>query len=730
MSQSAHSLKLVALVLCLVFSISYVSAQQWRENIQLDELIQDLVQQDENTNYEDLYESLFQYKRNPINLNHTNSEELQNLYILSKDQIRNLIEYEKKFGKLLSIYELQAVPGFDVETIYRLAAFSDVREQAINISNEPFLKRLRTEENNSILYRIERTLETQKGYTPSTVDSSTGKIANRYLGSPIKHFLRLRTSHKNDFALGITATKGQGEKFIWQPNSKRYGFDFYSMHFVKYNIGRIKAIALGDYQLQFGQGLIMAGGFAIGKGSETTQTIRRSNTGIRPYTSSIESGFLRGVATTIEVNKRLDLSLFGSKNKLDGALVADTSFIIEDSLNPNDVDLDQFLASNINPSDFDEDLFNISNINSNGLHRTITETLRKRKIEQNVVGGNISYKSLDKNLKGGFTFVNTSYSQNFNRSGQLYNSLEFNGTQNTTYGLNYSYNWQNFNFFGELAQSSSGGIGLVNGFVSNLSTKVEYAMMFRHFDPNFHSFYGNAFSEATRNINETGLYQGIKIRANRKWTITAYYDQFKFSWLRFQADAPSHGTEYLVQANYKITRKIKLYGRVKVETKGVNLRDNETPLDYVVPVTKKQYILNLDYGASRTVSMKSRVQFSKVGVLDNVSGGYAIIQDFNFKVNKWTFSTRYALFDTDNFDNRQYTYEKDVLYAFSIPAYNGKGIRTYILARYKASKKLDFWLKVGRYLYAFEPGATISSGLNEIQGNKQTTARFQMRVRL
>ena len=28
-----------------------------------------------------------------------------------------------------------------------------------------------------------------------------------------------------------------------------------------------------------------------------------------------------------------------------------------------------------------------------------------------------------------------------------------------------------------------------------------------------------------------------------------------------------------------------------------------------------------------------------------------------------------ALFDTDDFDNRQYIYEKDVLWAFSIPAY-------------------------------------------------------------
>ncbi len=723
-----------AVLLCVAlasFSQEKDRRSRGNDGVDLDEIIQDLVQLDDDVNYEDMYESMFQYQRNKINLNNTTAEELRNIYILSDLQINSLMSHIDRYGKLLSIYELQSVPGFDLVTIATLLNFAEVREQSINISNQPFLKRLLTEENNSLIYRIESPLEDPRGYMP--VDSNGERYSEEwyrkfqsrarrndstpYLGGSLRHLLRFRVNHRNDFQIGLTATKGSGEQFTWDPSTKRYGFDFYSMHFVKYNVGRLKRLALGDYQLQFGQGLIMAGGFAIGKGSETTQTLRRSNTGIRPYTSTIENGFLRGGAATVEVTKTIDATVFASYNRLDGSV-----------LDTNDL-ADQF-ANAAGDEGFNVSLVELTNNFSSGFHRKETELEKKRLVGQAVGGANLSYVSKDRRLKMGATYVHTQYEENFNRQDRTYNALEFNGTKNSTYGVNYSYNWQNFNFFGEVAQSKSKGVGLINGFVSNLSQKVEYAMLFRHYSPNFHSFYGNAFGEASRNINETGLYWGLKLKPSKKITVAAYYDKFNFPWLSSRTDNPTVGDEYLMQFNYKISRKIMLYARTKVENKERNAPDNITKLDYTATGTRKQYLLNMDYNASNVVSMKSRVQFSTYDIGGVRTRGYAIIQDFNFRVNKWTFSTRYALFDTDDSDNRQFVYEKDVLYAFAIPAYNGKGIRTYVVARYKASRKLDFWLKVGRYLYAYENDITVGSSLDEIAGNHKTTARFQMRIKL
>lgn len=69
--------------------------------------------------------------------------------------------------------------------------------------------------------------------------------------------------------------------------------DFWSIHGMVENYKGFRKIILGDYQLQFGQGLIFGAGFGVGKGSETINALERVNTGAKPYTSVIEGGFLR-----------------------------------------------------------------------------------------------------------------------------------------------------------------------------------------------------------------------------------------------------------------------------------------------------------------------------------------------------------------------------------------------------------------------------------------------------
>jgi len=85
--------------------------------------------------------------------------------------------------------------------------------------------------------------------------------------------------------------KDAGEQFSFEPKKRKWGADFTSFHFLLKSKSRFETIAIGDYQMQFGQGLIMGAGFNPGKGSETITTIRRSNTGVLPYSSVLESVF-------------------------------------------------------------------------------------------------------------------------------------------------------------------------------------------------------------------------------------------------------------------------------------------------------------------------------------------------------------------------------------------------------------------------------------------------------
>lgn len=61
---------------------------------------------------------------------------------------------------------------------------------------------------------------------------------------------------------------------------------------------KIRALAIGDYQVQFGQGLVAWNGISLGKSTEVHQIYRRG-LGLRPYSSAGESGFNRGVAIAL-----------------------------------------------------------------------------------------------------------------------------------------------------------------------------------------------------------------------------------------------------------------------------------------------------------------------------------------------------------------------------------------------------------------------------------------------
>ena len=85
------------------------------------------------------------------------------------------------------------------------------------------------------------------------------------------------------------------------------------------------------------------------------------------------------------------------------------------------------------------------------------------------------------------------------------------------------------------------------------------------------------------------------------------------------------------------------------------------------------------------------------------------------------------MFDTESYDSRIYTYEHDVLYAFSIPSWYGRGIRTYLNTRLDLGRHVDLWLK---YALSWYPEReTIGSGLNEIEGHRKSDLSFQLRVR-
>jgi hypothetical protein len=495
-----HVRKWCLLIPIFLSSYHFIQAQT-NEHFDLESFVEDLFNaQEAGIPYEDFYESLLLLYQNPLNLNSISNERLKNTYILSSIQIEHLQTYIIEKGKLITLYELQIIEGFDYVTIQKLLPFVVVDSKEADNDDRPLFKRILSERNNYLITRYKQVLEKRKGYTPAHSPDET-----RYAGSPAQIYFRYRIAKPGDFSFGLTAEKDAGEAIVWDSKTKRYGMDYWSFHFMLERQGEFRRVIIGDYQLQFGQGLLFGAGFSVGKGAETINTVQRVSLGIRPYSSVLESGFMRGITANYSLSDKINITAFYSRLKQDANLK-----IVEGSSAE-----DEFFSA----------------IQTSGFHRTPIEIINKRRVTEQMQGINIAYLPT-RQLSLGSTIVFSHFDFPLIPGNKPYQFFEFRGKTNINGSLYGDFNWQGFSFFGEAAISESGGMGGVIGLVKNLSSRLGFAFILRSYQKDFHTFRGTAFGENSRNINEKGVYWGFKYTLNRKLQLMAYYDSFSFQWTR------------------------------------------------------------------------------------------------------------------------------------------------------------------------------------------------------
>lgn len=651
-------------------------------------------QNDTELDYTELSENLKYYLDHPLNLNQADANDLKSLGLLNEMQIERLLTHIQKNGKLISLYELQSIEGFDLATINSILPYVNISEL---VSNQQWsLRDIGKNSTNQLFIRYSRVLEEQSGFMEATDSLLEASPNSRYLGSADKLYTRYRFTYYNLISAGITAEKDAGEEFFkgTQPN----GFDFYSAHLFVKNIGPFRAIAIGDYNLSFGQGLTVWSGLSFGKSAEAVG-VKRSGRGITPCSSVDENNFLRGAAISMGW-KKFSAYGFVSRKRIDGNVEGGDSLNNEDSY--------------------------ITSIQESGLHNTPSTIADKDALRQTLYGGRLEFRSNRINL--GITASHISFSDSLISGDQLYERFDFSGNSLSNAGADYSFIFRNFSFFGETSISSEGAMATVNGVMVVPDRRLTVSLLHRSLDKKYHSFYATAFSEGSKVSNEQGLYLGTEARFSAKWIFTAYADLFRFPWLKYRVDAPSQGSEVLLQLNYKPSKKQLIYFRYRQENKEINY--SSEPVNYLVPTLKRSYRIHASYPISRSITFKSRIEFLtyKEGS-DATRDGFLIYHDIVWKnpESPLSLSFRFALFDTDTYDERLYAYENDVLYSYSIPAYYYKGSRFYLMARYTFNRNIDLWVRLARSHYTDRE--TVSSGLDEIQGSAKTDLRVQLRIR-
>jgi hypothetical protein len=187
--------------------------------------------------------------------------------------------------------------------------------------------------------------------------------------------------------------------------------------------------------------------------------------------------------------------------------------------------------------------------------------------------------------------------------------------------------------------------------------------------------------------------------------------------------------EYLAKLTYLPSRRIEFYLQYRQKNKMQN--SSESSIIHSLDETQRKSLrFNTSYNPLQNLTLKNRIEFINYRVGNNYNkNGFLIYQDISYQLIDLPIriSTRYAIFDTDTYDERLYAYESDVLYAFSIPAYYYKGSRFYLMLKYDVSKNIDLWL---RYATTYYNGKNIiGSGLDEIQGSSKSEIKAQVMVK-
>ena len=702
---------------------------------QVDEIPRDVIEQrieaasdqlgdDSSVDLTSLFDKLSDHLKDPIDLNHTDAQELNGLILLSDVQVSAILEHIRREGKLLSLYELQTINGLDAATIEVIRPFITVREN--EKSTRASLKEILTNGSSELLFRSTMNIEERKGfmdrknifgkeyYDPdgealpdfgnSTVRDSLRANNKVYLGSPYRLYTRFRFRYRQNVSFGITAEKDEGEQFFKGKQSQ--GFDYYSAHLFLRDFGRLKALAIGDYQAQFGQGLTFWNGLAYSSKSSFTMNVKRNALGLSPYTSVNENLFLRGAAATYALGKNVEVTGFFSRKRIDGNVQGITS--LNDSLGSQ--------VEEVTFSSFQED----------GFHRTPTELSKKDGISEQIVGGNLRYKRRSFSL--GATAAHVMYDADLQPNSAPYNQFNFNGKTNTTAGVDWNAMYRNLTWFGEASMSANGGMAMNTGVLVALDKRVSMSLLYRNYGRDYHGLYSVAFSEGGSPWNEHGLFTGLEIRPNRYWTFNAYFDQFSFPWLRYLTDGPNAGFDWLAQLNWKPSRGVELYVRARHQDRAKDTAEDIDGIDNLVRVEQTNYRVNATYKVSPSVSLRTRVE-----TVDYQRGssplehGFLIYQDFVHRPMSSPIETtlRFALFESASYNARLYAYENDLVGVFSIPPYYGRGIRVYAMLRITPLRRVDIWLRYGAWIYNDQ--TVISSGLQEIPGNTRSDLKLQLR---
>lgn len=674
---------ILAIIFCAKFSSAEAQSNDWRTH--LEQLAEEEL--DEST-VENMFQELTMLENNPMNLNTVSREQLERFPLLTYEQASAIIDFLEKNRPVYTVFELRNVSYLDFNTVELILPFFFVGEmEKERPSVNEMLKRGRSE----VQFRFDKTLNQRAGYGEFS-DSILQRFPNRkYRGEDFYTSLKYSFAYRDKIQFGLLGEKDAGEPFFRKNYPK--GYDHYGFHLIVRDVGKLKTLAVGDYRLSFGQGLILNKNFMLSKAWATNSIIRRTEAPKRHF-STAENGFFRGAAAVFGFGN-INITTFYSNKRFHANLSADgeiTSFKID------------------------------------GYHRTPGEMEKKNNAREQVTGINVNYRK--DGLQVGISGIHHKYNRMYQPTVQEYNYYYLRDSSNINASIDYSYRLNRLSFAGEAAIAKNGAVAATNMIQYAPSNLLSLSALYRYFPISYNAMHAQAFSETSRVQNESGLYVGATFSPMSKVSITSYIDVFRFPWVRSQVDKPSSkGMEVYLLGTYTVSRNSGFELRYRYKQREQNARypdeNSRTVLPYNTQKIRLRYNNTLNNGWNFRTTLDAALYQQKHFQRET---GWMLSQNIGYRGNDKVSGDFYAgYFKSESFAARLYSYERNILSTFYMPSFYGEGMRVAVSGRYNITSRLSFSAKIGHTRYFDRE--TIGSGTDLIDGNSRTDVFTYLRWR-
>ncbi len=641
-------------------------------------------QSGEELDFSDLRDEAENLLLDPVDLGRLDAVDIMRLPVLEKSELQSLYQYLLDFGPMTTLYELLAVPGFNMEKIRILLPFLTCES-----AGKPSVMLSKGKISFECRMYAGRILEKKAGYLAAQTGTS-------YLGDPWKERVNLKIQAGPHWQAGLQMRKDAGEGTPeWNSPT---AFDDQAGYVSYASKGMIRKIVVGHFGLGWGQGLTLNPAYSPGSGLDATQ--RSISRGLFPSTSVNKPSVMRGLGTELKAGPTTLLAFYSSK-MLDASLA--------DSSNDPGTPL-------------------ITGIPEGSYHRTPQELSKKNRVPLKETG--ICIRTGGENWKTGLSVYHRFLMANILPADDPVHIFSDTQQQRTYAGWDYQLFFRKVVLYGELSLALPESPAWIFGVDVHPSPLVAASLRLTGFSADYQNPATHPGLYASSPSRETGIQLKMTVHLSKNADFSLRCGQDRFGWLRYLVSAPSQREFFQGRLCYIMSKDqiLEFSGQM---TKSMTDEKTGEHFPRLVPVST----LVTGFSVKSLLSEKLRYSASfklKFNALNEGERqkGMLICQELKSALLKESvdLSFQTVFFQTDSYQERLYCWAPEFQGMMIMPSYYGKGMNWSVLLRSHFTRQCELSLKYSRTTY--RNVAALGSGLEEIRGPVRSEAGIQMRITL